>query len=340
MPMPDDLFVELHGLVRAHFDVRACPSAGRFLRTHYHRYVVDAPSGPPNIVVTFGRLPAGDGGPRTIEWTRRHKGLARWRTRIEDVATDPIRVRVDANRFGALFFIGRVFSTLVRTVFLRHGFAAVHAAGLAGADRGVLLPAEQGTGKTLMSFVFLKHGYRLLGDDTVYLGPGGKILGLLFPVTVRRGRGLEELITLGRGDRLRLALRGMVGTLTAGYYELMTVVPPHRMAPDRLAETGHLTDICHLVRREAFEDLGPVGRDEMIDLLVANEEATNPDARDLIRRAGEIAPSSPLATFWTRYRQAIRDAVGPDIRCHRAAVPRQFSLPAFDRVVALVEGSG
>ena len=332
-----NVLVELYGIARARFDTRGAPAAEKFIRTHYHRYIVDALSSEPNILVQFGPVPQTAPGADELEWDSRHKVLAHWRTRVAGLTADPIRVWVDANRFGAMFFIGCVFSTLVKEVFLRHGFAAVHAAALAGSDRGVLLPGEQGTGKTLMAFVFLKHGYRLLGDDTVYLGPGGRILGSLFPVTVRHGRGLEELVSLGRADRFRLALRRMVGVLTAGYYQLMTVVPPHRLAPDSLAEKATLTDICYLRRGAVFQDLGPTSRDQMLDLLVANEQATNADANAMIKRASAVSPDASLAHFWSRYRRAIEEAIGQRIRCRRAVVPRRFSREEFEKVVRLIE---
>ena len=327
-----NVLVELYGIARARFDTRGAPAAEKFIRTHYHRYIVDALSSEPNILVQFGPVPQTAPGADS-----RHKVLARWRTRVAGLTADPIRVWVDANRFGAMFFIGCVFSTLVKEVFLRHGFAAVHAAALAGSDRGVLLPGEQGTGKTLMAFVFLKHGYRLLGDDTVYLGPGGRILGSLFPVTVRHGRGLEELVSLGRADRFRLALRRLVSVLTAGYYQLMTIVPPQRLAPDSLADKASLTDVCYLGLGDAFQDLGPMSRDQMIDLLLANEQAANPDANAMIERASAGDPDASLARFWPRYRRALQEAVGRQVRCRRAAVPRRFSREEFEKVVRLIE---
>lgn len=60
------------------------------------------------------------------------------------------------------------------------GVFPVHAAGLERNGKGILFPGQSGCGKSTLSLHLLRHGYKLLGDDTVFVRQAGGEAELLF----------------------------------------------------------------------------------------------------------------------------------------------------------------
>lgn len=60
------------------------------------------------------------------------------------------------------------------------GIFPVHAAGLERNGRGILFPGRSNCGKSTLSLHLLSHGYKLLGDDTVFVRRGSEGPELLF----------------------------------------------------------------------------------------------------------------------------------------------------------------
>lgn len=78
-----------------------------------------------------------------------------------------------------------IFFPIWAQMLKNRGIFPVHAAGLERNGRGILFPGKSGCGKSTLSLHLLRHGYRLLGDDTVFvrrLGEGAEML--FFPEEV------------------------------------------------------------------------------------------------------------------------------------------------------------
>lgn len=78
-----------------------------------------------------------------------------------------------------------VFFPMWAQLLKTRGIFPVHAAGLERQGKGILFPGKSGCGKSTLSRYLLSHGYRLLGDDTVFVGrDGGGARMLFFPEEV------------------------------------------------------------------------------------------------------------------------------------------------------------
>lgn len=73
-----------------------------------------------------------------------------------------------------------VFFPIWAQMLKTRGMFPVHAAGLERNGRGVLFPGKSGCGKSTLSLHLLRHGYRLLGDDTVFVRREGDGASMLF----------------------------------------------------------------------------------------------------------------------------------------------------------------
>jgi len=73
-----------------------------------------------------------------------------------------------------------IFFPMWAQLLKTRGVFPVHAAGLQKGSKGILFPGKSGCGKSTLSLHLLRHGYKLLGDDTVFLRRKGKGAEMLF----------------------------------------------------------------------------------------------------------------------------------------------------------------
>lgn len=69
-----------------------------------------------------------------------------------------------------------IWAQLLKT----RGIFPIHAAGLERHGKGILFPGKSGCGKSTLSLHLLRHGYKLLGDDTVFVRRSGSGAEMLF----------------------------------------------------------------------------------------------------------------------------------------------------------------
>ncbi len=73
-----------------------------------------------------------------------------------------------------------VFFPIWAQLLKTKGIFPLHAAGLERNGKGILFPGKSGCGKSTLALHLLRSGYRLLGDDTVFVRMDGKGAGMLF----------------------------------------------------------------------------------------------------------------------------------------------------------------
>ncbi len=73
-----------------------------------------------------------------------------------------------------------VFFPIWAQLLKTRGIFPVHAAGLERNGKGILFPGKSGCGKSTLSLHLLRHGYMLLGDDTVFVRGDGRGAEMLF----------------------------------------------------------------------------------------------------------------------------------------------------------------
>ena len=109
----------------------------------------------------------------------------------------------------------------------------IHAAGLQRGGKGILFPGKSCCGKSTLSYHLLQHGYKLLGDDTVFIrraGTGAEML--FFPEEVDVCSETVDLFS-------QLAL---VRNLTEDRWEPKARVNLNEVGPDEVVEQS-ATDV-------------------------------------------------------------------------------------------------
>jgi hypothetical protein len=73
-----------------------------------------------------------------------------------------------------------IFFPIWAQMLKARGIFPVHAAGLERDGMGILFPGRSNCGKSTLAFHLLRHGYKLLGDDTIFIRRGEAAPELLF----------------------------------------------------------------------------------------------------------------------------------------------------------------
>ncbi|MCL4474398.1 MAG: hypothetical protein M1455_10780 [Actinobacteria bacterium] len=88
---------------------------------------------------------------------------------------------VDSDMAACSWSIAHViFFPMWAQLLKTRGVFPIHAAGLQRNGKGILFPGRSGCGKSTMSLHLLRNGYKLLGDDTVFVRKSEKGAEMLF----------------------------------------------------------------------------------------------------------------------------------------------------------------
>ncbi len=90
-----------------------------------------------------------------------------------------------------------LLSALIRATALEKGFVPIHGSAFSIGGRGIITTGWSKGGKTSALLAFATHGAEFVGDDVLFLGPGGdRVFGLSSPIPLTRQR-IRELSHAG-----------------------------------------------------------------------------------------------------------------------------------------------
>lgn len=264
----------------------------------------------------YGVPVAGDAGARLrLHWSappdgvdawavgREHKG-ARWHATAgrPDAGTTDVWVRV-RGPFAASLVQSQLIEPLLAAVTAREDRALVPAASIGDGDRVELVLGDSGSGKTTLAMRAAGAGWRILGDDRVFLGEAGvepfRRRHRVYPDAA--GTAPEFVAHLAPGERLRMRALGALSVVTGGFIRLPTLVPARASAH---GGAGQVSRTTLLVRGGAGSRSWTPDMDGVITAL---GEILDRDRRDVSRLAGPWGPW--LAAARTRELEAVRRAI-------------------------------
>jgi len=111
-----------------------------------------------------------------IVGTQKYKRLFNYQYLIRNINTDEVLIyfqshyidKIYMNAIG-VFLQAQILEPIMYMKLLEQNILFMHAGGVCDKENGFLLPAYGGTGKTTFSIALLRHGYKLLGDDLLFV---------------------------------------------------------------------------------------------------------------------------------------------------------------------------
>lgn len=242
-------------------------------------------------------------------YSRNAHKIARWEVEVAGLDSENTSIWISGNVFSYL-----VFPELIHQIlFFKLGMenvAFLHALGVAKDGKALVVIGRSGIGKSLLAGKYLRDGYKLLGDDTVFIDPDGRVHGFPIPLGIRslatsyRDFGLR--LTLS--DRFYLGLVKSIRWLSLGSIGLLFKVSAHRLG-QRLEKNALATAVVFGLPGEPA-GLVPAGDMEgLLDRMVLNSRFEAVILTKIIESYAYIYPESPVGGFWQRQREVFRSAL-------------------------------
>ncbi len=260
-----------------------------------HRYLVDE-----SFHVEKGKVFA----------TYAHK-IARWEVEASGLEQDALSLSISGNVFSYLVFPYETIHQFLIFKLGQEGAAFLHALGVSKGGKGQLVIGRSGIGKSLLAGKFLRDGYRLLGDDSVFVTSDGHIHGFPLPLGIRSlAVSFKDFgFQLTASDRIFLALVKGIKWVTLGRIGLLFKVSADRLGQERLVRDAVLETAVFGLPSEKLEIVDPGNMEAFLDRIAANSRFENVILSKLIEAYTYIFPDSPVGHFWENQRVVIRTAL-------------------------------
>jgi len=250
-------YFDIHDIVRIRLTMPSSLPFGKMVEQKYDAYKCDHINNP-NFLVRFG--PFVPELEKTIK-IRAHSDTyfikkdyffgqfsykgAKWDVQIKGLESDEKDICVRSNLTGVIGFASSTLVNLVKISFLLKGYFPVHGACFEKNGHAFLFPARSGVGKTLLSLHMLKRGYRLLGDDEVFV-KDGCIYSHLIPLNLKFVYVKTPEANLSLRVRLGISIRGIINKISLGYLSLLTPVPAEDLFPGQIVHSAKLKSVIQL----------------------------------------------------------------------------------------------
>lgn len=256
---------------------------------------------------------------------------ARWGIEIRGLESEQTTVWIHGNRFARPVLAGETLYSLLRFKLARKGYTMVHASGVGVGSGGFFFAARGGVGKTITALHAVRRGAVLFGDDTVIVGPQGKMFSFAVPFNLRFTYDVERLMGIRFPWRLRLelALKKLLARLTFGRYRLFTVLSPGEVFPQSIGKEIPLCGAFILVQASPFEIVREESQEMFFSRLLQIVQFESPELTAMLRAYAHIFPGSSVGRFWEEFRRVLtQNLVG--IPSFRVSLPRHYETKYFE----------
>ncbi len=337
----------VHDLVSMRVRRRRRTWADGFLDSTFAHYRVEPTDEEVDVDVTVGPFEPDLAGtlsvdgrwwvaPGRVVYDSRLK-VGRWRTEVEGLDGDRLRVRIASNTPARMVFPGETIYSLLRLSLARRGHLLLHGPAVTAGGRALLLPARGGTGKTITAVNFARRGWGFMGDDSTILTDRG-VRSFIVPFNLRFTYDVQRLlgIRFGRRKRTEIVLKRCLSAATLGQINLFSRIDPADVFGEQIVDTAPLAAVYLLVQGAETRVSDPQPVEPFAESILINTlfEADELRAMLLAYRYGN--PGSPLATLWDEAREALRHRLAGCL-CRRVVVPPRYGPDVFNTIRSRAE---
>ncbi|MFO8013072.1 MAG: hypothetical protein R6X20_07175 [Phycisphaerae bacterium] len=258
--------------------------------------------------------------------------VGRWRTEIDGLEGDRLRVRIASNTPARMVFPGETIYSLLRLVLARRGHLLLHGPAVTWSGRALLLAARSGAGKTITAVNFARRGWGFMGDDSTILADDG-VRSFIVPFNLRFTYDVQRLlgIRFSRRKRLEIFMKRCLSVATLGRINLFSQIAPAEVFGGRIVDAAPLDAVYLLLQgaETAVSEPWPVEPFAEAVFINTRFEADELQAMLLAYRYGN--PGSPLAALWDEARTALHRRLA-DCVCRRITVPDRYTAEVFETI--------
>jgi len=331
-----------HGLLTMRITRDRRTWADSFLETTFAHYRVDRLNAEPEIDVAVGPFETDLRGSVKLDgrwWVRPGRiifdstlKMARWRTEIDGLDSDRLRVRIDANWPARMVFPGETVYSLVRLRLAEKGSLLLHAPAVTHNGKALLLPARGGTGKTITAVNFVQRGWGFMGDDSSILMPDG-VASFIVPFNLRFTYDIERLlgIRFDRKKRAEIFLKKCLGIATFGRITLFSRIYPWDIFGPQIVPTAPLGAVYVLIQGPRPGITEPQRPELFAKSVLVNTLFEADELRAMLLAYCYVNTGSPLKDLWHTFERQMAERFGRAV-LRTVTVPPDYTPDVFEMI--------
>jgi len=269
-------------------------------------------------------------------YTRDSYKIARWEVEISDLDKAPVKVKVNPNFSGHLFFGPYIIDFLLRVKMNQKGYPFIHGSGVVKDGKAFIFPARSSSGKTITTMHFLDNGFNLLGDNFVIIANKNKVYSFPSSMNVFNYNLAPKIKnTLSQQALLILKLKHLLYKATCGYIKIFTPVSVKKLFPEQICNSATVETICLLQVSNKYK-VDQISKADLVESLLLNNQM---DAYPFINYITEFAyvyPDHWLSCHWHNLRSNYQKLVENIDKHFKVTLPRKISsavLAELDKII-------
>jgi len=241
------------------------------------------------------------------EINRSYKG-ARWSYSMSGLDSDKLVCDVSANALGYRYMAG----TLVYLSFLlssvRAGIPLVHASAIEIDERGTVISARGGAGKTTLAMKAVDRGSgRIVSDNYVFLDQGR---ALSYPAPLNLfSYNISDSVkrTLKQSTRLELMAKAALYRITLGKVKLFITPTMREILGDIVVPEARTSRLILLIPTRSIASAEESDIEYAADFITWNQRLENSLYERALAAHAYQFPQGALGTLWSRYRGLVKE---------------------------------
>ena len=196
--------------------------------------------------------------------------VAKFEYSIEKDALGIININVNPNFFANLVFPHLLLDHLINLMLFHKGYSNLHCSGIEKNQEAILLSGPGGAGKTSFALYCLSKGYRLLGDDRIFLKNS-----IVYPfpecpgVEFNNSRYIKKF--LNPKVKLLILLNKMISIVSLNYIGALFPMKSLDVFPkNAIGKESKVKSIIFLQPSNKFE-VKTINREEIVKKLCINQ---------------------------------------------------------------------
>ncbi|MHC4213287.1 MAG: hypothetical protein ACYSWP_07950 [Planctomycetota bacterium] len=246
---------------------------------------------------------------------------AKWQVEISGLESDVVRVRVNPNLSGYLFFGSYIISFLLRVKMNQKGYPFIHGSGISRNDAACIFPARSGSGKTVTTMHYLDNGYKLLGDNFVIVNRE-KVLSFPSSMNIFYYNLAPKIKnSLSKNTLFVLKLKHLLYKLTLGYIKIFTPVSVKKLFPGQIVDSSSLKMVGLMQVGPEFS-IEKMSKDMLVQHLLYNNQMDAHPFIDYITEYAFVYPDSWLSRHWDVLADNYKNMLDQVEACYKITLPR------------------
>ena len=259
---------------------------------------------------------------------------AKWEFEINNIDGIP-EININANFIGNITAILNIVEFIAQFILLKKGISIVHASGVSLNNKGMLLSARSGGGKTTLALSLLNNNYLYLGDNFILLN-NGEMKSYLSPLNIFSYNRLPIVEkTFSIQQKISLSLKQKLHFLTKGYYRIFEKINPKETFVNLISSEADINTLIILNPHTNTKEkpvLEKIEYDYAIKKLLYNMEMDLLRYNKYIYSYGYIYPNSSFTRFWENYESSLRKNLPVNCQIFNVNVPMKYNNDFIDQL--------